>query len=574
MRYRKSTLLIGVMMIAVLLVGIGCDEGKNMIGDVVGPIDKPTDKPDDLTMNGEVKQPDPGDSKDTKDPKEPTITVGSAMQQDDGSITVSGTSTDMSAKTVVTVTVGDITKTTKTDESGNWAVTIPAKKAERLAAGEVTVSVTAVGATGTGSLVIAEPEPEPTIAIDAVVQEDDGSVMVNGATTDVPEDTVVTVTLGDVITVETTTDEMGGWSVIVPAEEAMMLPAGLVAVTAVTAGVTDDVSFDYVPPQEPEPVVLTPEPEYGVTHQYLDGFPSSDILPFSAWVLDFPGPYVLHSRPVGGPNDFIGRVLMPIGGGDAINWFSDGYSAPVSNAIVTITDGPRAGEQVRTNKGGYYHFKDVEGDLLHLRVERQWLEPKEVVAGRCCGTTLRHFRENHVFFLRDTNPEMAPGTILMGLRWPDVLRPILENESLPQDLLIAAFNATEEHWWTESYGGGVITNHYTFPYYAEPLVELSYGTLAHELARARQGVDTLLHGIDESRWGETPQGRAYEAAWRKDMRTAHPQQDRMEFDKLYEHDLHNNAAAFCSLYWLQDGMQTKAPNRYKWAQAHLNAHPE
>ena len=163
----------------------------------------------------------------------------------------------------------------------------------------------------------------------------------------------------------------------------------------------------------------------------------------------------------------------------------------------------------------------------------------------------------------------------MGLRWPDAVRPILENESLPQDLLISAFNATDEHWWVAagSYGGRVITNHYTFPYYAEPLVELSYGTLARELARARQRVDTLLHGVDALRWGETPQGRAYDTAWRRDLNRTHPQ-DRMEFDKLYEYDLLNNAAEFCSLYWLQGGMQTKAPNRYKWAQAHLSAHPQ
>ena len=90
-----------------------------------------------------------------------------------------------------------------------------------------------------------ESEPEPTVAIATAVQMDDGSIIVSGTSTDVPEGTAVTVTLGDVVTATATTDVNGNWTVTVPATEAETLNAGTVAVTATAKEATADSSFEY-----------------------------------------------------------------------------------------------------------------------------------------------------------------------------------------------------------------------------------------------------------------------------------------------------------------------------------------
>ncbi len=149
---------------------VGCDEGVDMVGDV---ITEPTETAEPI-MNGEVKKPedptDIEDSVDTNNPIDtedltpeptPTLTVDTAAT-DDGSITVSGASTHLPAGTTVTVTIGDtVTVTTTTDEAGNWTATVPADEAEQLAAGETTVTAETAGADpATGSLVIPEPLSE------------------------------------------------------------------------------------------------------------------------------------------------------------------------------------------------------------------------------------------------------------------------------------------------------------------------------------------------------------------------------------------------------------------------------
>ena len=347
---------------------------------------------------------------------------------------------------------------------------------------------------------------------------------------------------------------------------------------------------DPEPEEEPAPPLLTPELEYGVKHWKRGGSPQSDILPSSAWVTDFPGRYRRHEAPASDSEDFVGRVVMPVGGDNADDWAAEEYVAPVSDVIVTVTHGPRAGEQVLTDKGGYYIFKDVEGDELYVRVERQWLEPKEVIVHRCCGTILQQLRQNQVFALRDESPEVTPGTILMGLRWPDAVRPILEDETLPHDLLYIAATTTSRNLRTEgAYKEGVITS-YDAPSSgrSERKVEMSYAILAHNLAHARQGADAMLHGVDELSWEETPQGEDYKAALRRDLARVRRRGGGLNLDDfhLYQDSVSENAAEFCAIYWLQglniwyrarvlhqDDIQEGAPNRYRWAKKYLDAHP-
>ena len=77
-----------------------------------------------------------------------------------------------------------------------------------------------------------EPTPEPTIAITVVTRADDGSVTVSGTSADVPEGTIVSVTIGDAVSATATVDSAGAWTVTIPAAEAKALTAGTVTVTA------------------------------------------------------------------------------------------------------------------------------------------------------------------------------------------------------------------------------------------------------------------------------------------------------------------------------------------------------
>ena len=154
-------------------------------------------------------------------------------------------------------------------------------------------------------------KPKPTLEINTVVQVNDGSVTVSGTSTNVSEGTEVTVVLGDnAITVKTTTNKNGAWSVIVPAKKAVQLSPGTVAVTATAEKATDESSFEYTLPVEP--------------HE----------------------------------NDFVGQVLIPRGDQE---WASRTHTRAVSGVTLTVVSGERAGEQSVTDNQGNYRFSDPAG---------------------------------------------------------------------------------------------------------------------------------------------------------------------------------------------------------------------
>ena len=99
---------------------------------------------------------------------QPVVTIDSAMSEDDGSITVSGTSADIPAETTVTVTIDSIIAITTIDTFGNWTVTIPAIEANQLIAGTVIVTASAIDTSDSSSFeyeppMVTEPEPpKPT----------------------------------------------------------------------------------------------------------------------------------------------------------------------------------------------------------------------------------------------------------------------------------------------------------------------------------------------------------------------------------------------------------------------------
>ena len=92
-------------------------------------------------------------------------------------------------------------------------------------------------------------EPKPTVTIDTVVQADDKSVTISGTSTDVPEGAKVTIVLGDgAITLKSTVDKDGAWSVTVPAKKTAQLAPGTIAVTATAKKVEAESSFEIAPP--------------------------------------------------------------------------------------------------------------------------------------------------------------------------------------------------------------------------------------------------------------------------------------------------------------------------------------
>ena len=348
-------------------------------------------------------------------------------------------------------------------------------------------------------------------------------------------------------------------------------------------------STDPVPPSiHPS---LAEEPITPIIFEYTDGIAIGDRLPLSAWVLDFPGPYQEYAPPESNPGDFVGRVCMDADG----NWAASGYVAPVSLAIVTITDGPRAGEQVVTDEGGYYLFPNVAGDNLYLRVERAYLEPKEVIAYRSSPTELQRLRPNEVFNAEYQNREgldNVPGMILVGIRWPDAVRFILEDEPLPHDVLLSVHPATRTI--AGGYGSHEVLI-YNRPEYHN---EIAYSVLLHELAHARQHAVALLHGFTvpshysgTKNWKNTPEGKAYREAWEKDLEEIPRDLWLSTFDgnEYFATSINENAAQFCYYYWktatgegqllpleivLNGGLQKVTPNRYKWAETYLNTHPD
>ena len=351
-------------------------------------------------------------------------------------------------------------------------------------------------------------------------------------------------------------------------------------------------STDPVPPSIHPSLV-----EESVTHyKYSGDIAAGHFLPPSAWVLDFPGPYRRYTPPESGPEDFVGRVCMRVVSiSNAVNtWAADDYVAPVSNALVTITDGPRAGEQVTTDEGGYYLFPNVAGDKLYLRVERAYLEPKEVIAYRSGPTTLQELRPNEVFNAEYQNRERlnnSPGMVLMGLRWPDTVRFILEDEPLPHDLLCVMGIVVSDPTKLGAsglYGGHtvLITNppersgKYSWDYKNI----LSYRTLTHELAHARQHAVAIMHGgSTTSDWKNTPEGKAYREAWEKDLEEIPYDLWLGTLDKsdYFKSNILENAAEFCAMYfevgleWNYEitrdgGIRERAPNRFQWAETYVN----
>ena len=266
-----------------------------------------------------------------------------------------------------------------------------------------------------------------------------------------------------------------------------------------------------------------------------------------------------------GAQDFSGFVYIPKQLTDAAYYHPyRSRVSPVANASVTALSGSVSGKRIVTDQNGRYLFRNVGGDVLRLRVEKEGFEPKEVLVHRSRPTALSSgVRTN---FPEDV--QNIPGNILIGHRWPDEARRVLSKITVVYDLLYIDTRGLPNSLKRNirgQYGHGIVrvlrnTNETTFRV-----------LLVHEIMHAHQHAMVSVDGSGHtSGWTETAEGRAFVVAMRKDRAEVgdHPILDR---NPHYMSSPHENAAAFYSLYWLALPHLTRqqAPNRFKWADTWL-----
>ena len=278
-------------------------------------------------------------------------------------------------------------------------------------------------------------------------------------------------------------------------------------------------------------------------------------------------------------SDFIGRIYAP----KPEDWKVRSDARPITGVTVTIKSGLRAGESVITNNSGYYRFPNVRGDELHLRVEKEHFEPKEVIVYRSQPTILA----NGDVLNYPEDVQQNPGSILMGQSWPDEVRFILEETRVVHDLLYAEGGAPpvgEDIGGFYSRGIIVIYSH-QYANWQDSVGVL--GTFAHEIAHARQhalvSVDGSAWEIHD--WNNTPEGIAYKEAREKDWNEVGKAQldyggDRPDYPGNV---LTETAAETIAHYWSVDrwggrphygDLRITAPNRFKWAAVWLQKQSE
>ena len=252
------------------------------------------------------------------------------------------------------------------------------------------------------------------------------------------------------------------------------------------------------------------------------------------------------------------------------------YSVPVEGVTVTIIAGPRSGERAQTNHNGRYTFPEVDGEELHIRLEKDGHEPKEVIVHRTRATTLQDRLP-----LEYGGPQDKPGTVLIGIVWPEYAKQIMEKMPVVADLLMIIVPGGRGQ-----YGQGFIVQD-------DPRATPELGPLPHELCHAYQ------HGVVRPRgggagsgtggwhseWVSSLEGRAYREAREADRRE-------IGYNAITVLDqtggswtesqliLVEESANFCNFWWgsgyqLYDidywraWLRKHAPNRAQWLERFL-----
>jgi len=186
-------------------------------------------------------------------PNAPTLTVNAFAEDNilsnDEKLeaqAVSGSTTNIEAGQIVTVTLGGERYSGTVNPDGSWNIAIPADALGALAAGSASLVVTVSNAVGTsvGDTLPITVEPpvtepgQPTLIInqfagDDVLSNDEktSDQLLSGSSTNVEVGQIVTVTLGDQ-TYSATVGADGSWSLNVPASALAALAAGSATITA------------------------------------------------------------------------------------------------------------------------------------------------------------------------------------------------------------------------------------------------------------------------------------------------------------------------------------------------------
>ena len=274
-------------------------------------------------------------------------------------------------------------------------------------------------------------------------------------------------------------------------------------------------------------------------------------------------------------NDFVGKVEQMV-----LSTNDQGrlevYPNSIAGVTLTITSGERAGEQSVTDEDGNYRFSDPTGETLQiqLRAEKEGYEPKEVIVHRSQPTkTLAGGIHFSITEWEREKLQETPGTILIGHRWPDKVRFILEETLLPHDLLLLIVDDLPNYAGLYSQTGVVIAEN----------KNCLLHTIAHELGHAHQHAVAVVEGgptASIGHWQNTPGGKAYLEARAKDWQEV----GKMRFyDKgRYLTLLHENMVEIARNFWNTEGkldtslcsssvkLPEEAPNRFRWAQEWLS----
>ena len=268
-----------------------------------------------------------------------------------------------------------------------------------------------------------------------------------------------------------------------------------------------------------------------------------------------------------GATAFIGRVLTPR------------YNTPViplEGVRVTVVAGPHTGKSAITDQNGEFVFPGVAEDELRIHLEKECYEEKEMLVSRSRptalpdGTVLRYpWNDRH----RNT-----PGVVLMGHAWPEPVRPLLEQMTLPHDLLYFHESYDSPYSYYSSADGVVIIHSRVI---ASASMDDLLLLFAHELFHAHQHATVAVDGSGSiSDWENTPDGRAFAEAQRKDHEIfgtsgvdVHP------IDPTLSETSANTVERFLWTVIASDAdrerreerlryrdMEDNAPNRLKWVQ--------
>ncbi|MGJ0127378.1 Ig-like domain-containing protein [Pantoea sp. RHCKP32] len=161
--------------------------------------------------------------------------------------TLSGSTSNVEAGQIVTVTLGGQSYSGSVAADGSWSITVPADALAALASGTTTATATVTSQAGTvasGSLTFTVEAPvtqpgTPVITIDQFAGDDilsnsekNSDQLLSGSTANVEAGQVVTITLGDQ-TYSAVVDAQGNWSVTLSSAALNTLAAGSLAISAV-----------------------------------------------------------------------------------------------------------------------------------------------------------------------------------------------------------------------------------------------------------------------------------------------------------------------------------------------------